>query len=75
MHWRLVPDPFLILLNSPKQSFHAKNSFKIRYFERGSSKSLRKVNFIFFLNPAPFNGKNYQKQKGPRTSDQLQSSN
>ena len=43
---------------------------KIRYFERGSSKSLKKVNFIIFLNPIPFNGQNYQKQKGPGTSDQ-----
>ena len=43
---------------------------KIRYFERGLSKSLKKVYFIFFLNPAPFNGQSYQKQKGSGTSDQ-----
>ena len=40
---------------------------KIRYFERGLSKSLKKVNFS---NPVPFNGQNSQKQKGPGTSDQ-----
>ena len=27
--------------------------------------------FIFFSNPVPFNKQNYQKQKGPGTSDQL----
>ena len=43
---------------------------KIRYFERGLSKSLKKVNFIFLSNPVPFNGQSYQKQKGPETSDQ-----
>ena len=42
---------------------------KIRYFERGLSKSLKKVNFIFFSNPVPFNGQSYLKQKGPGTSE------
>ena len=44
---------------------------KVRYFERGLSKSLKKVNFIIFLNSVSFNGKSYLKQKGPETSDQL----
>ena len=44
---------------------------KVRYFERGISKTLKKVNFIiFFLYPVPFNGQNYQEQKGPGTSSQ-----
>ena len=43
---------------------------KIRYFERGLSKSLKKVNFIFSFEPSPFNGQSYLKQKGPGTSDQ-----
>ena len=43
---------------------------KIRYFDRGLSKSLKKANFIFFSNLVLFNGPNYQKQKGPETSDQ-----
>ena len=43
---------------------------KVRYFERGLSKSLKKVNFFFF-NRVPFNGQNYQKQKVIGTSDQL----
>ena len=37
---------------------------KVRYFERGLST-------LFSLsNPVPFNRQNYQKQKGPGTSDQ-----
>ena len=43
---------------------------KIRYFERGLSKSLKKVNFIFSFEPSPFLWENYQKQKGPGISDQ-----
>ena len=43
---------------------------KIRYSERGLSKTLKKVIFIFFPNPIPFNVQSYQKQKGPGTSDQ-----
>ena len=27
MHQKLVPDPFFILVNNPKQLLHAKNSF------------------------------------------------
>ena len=44
---------------------------KVRYFERGLSKSLKKGNFIFLSNSVPFNSQNYQKQKGLGTSDQL----
>ena len=43
---------------------------KVRYFEKGLSKGLKKGNFIFLPNPVPFNRQNYQKQKGPGTSDQ-----
>ena len=42
----------------------------VRYFERGLSKSLKKVTSFFLPNPVPFNRQNYQKQKGPGTSDQ-----
>ena len=44
---------------------------KIDIFERGLSKSLKKVNFILFSNPVPFNGQSYKKQRGSGTSDQL----
>ena len=43
---------------------------RIRYFERGLSKSLKKVTSFFLSNPVPFNRQNYQKQKGPGTNDQ-----
>ena len=43
---------------------------KVRYFERGLSKSLKKVTSFFLSNPVPFNRQNYQKQKGTGTSDQ-----
>ena len=44
---------------------------KIRYLERGLSKTLYQIsNIVFPLNPVPFNGKSYQKRKGHETSDQ-----
>ena len=30
VHQKLAPDPFLILLNKPKQPIHASNSFKYK---------------------------------------------
>ena len=69
MNQKLVPDLSLT------QSSHCIQEIflKIRYFEmeRGSPKIFLKVNFIFSFNPVPFNGQNYQKQKGPGTSEQL----
>ena len=44
--------------------------FKIRYSERGLSESLKRVNFTFYLNPVPFNGQSYQKQKRSVTGNQ-----
>ena len=34
-------------------------------------KALKKVTLFFLLNPVPFNRRNYQKEKGTGTSDQL----
>ena len=34
-------------------------------------KTLKKLTLFFHLNPVPFNWQSYQKQKGPRTSEQL----
>ena len=42
---------------------------KIKYYERRLSKTFKKVNLFFLLNPVPVNGQSYQKQKGPGTSD------
>ena len=33
-------------------------------------KAFKKLILFFRLNPVPFNGQDYEKQKGPRTSDQ-----
>ena len=44
---------------------------KVRYFERGLSKTLKKSTVFFLPNPVLFNGQRYQKQKGPGTSSQL----
>ena len=54
----------LLLVNNPKHPLHAKISFKIIYFKRGLSKSLKVFifTFIFLLNPVPFNGQSYLKQ-------------
>ena len=32
MHQKLAADPFLILLNNPKKSLHARNYFKNKIF-------------------------------------------
>ena len=42
-----------------------------RYFERGLSKSLKKVTLFFLFNPVSFNGENCEKQEEPRTIDQF----
>ena len=54
----LVPDPFLILVN--------KDILKEDY-----QNALKKLTLFFLLNPVPFNGKSYQKQKEPGNNDQL----
>ena len=66
---KLVPDLFIILVNNPKQPLHAIFFLKVRYFETGLSKSLKKVNLFFISNAVPFNKQNYRKQKGPGSSD------
>ena len=43
---------------------------KVSYFERGLSKSPKKVTSFFLPNPIPFNRQNYRKQKRTGTSDQ-----
>ena len=61
----------LIFVNNPKHPLHAQFLLRLRYFERGLSKSLKKrSNLFFLLNRVPFNGQSYQKQKGLGTSDQ-----
>ena len=45
----------------------------VRYFERGLSKSLKRVTLFFLLNPVSFNRQNRKNQKEPGTRDQLSS--
>ena len=72
MHQKLAPVPFFNLVNNPKQPLHARNSFKNKIFLiEDYQKSFKKLTLFFLLNPVPFNGQCYQKQKGPGTSDQL----
>ena len=62
------PNPFLILVNNPKQLLHAINYFKNKMFwKRVIKRPLKKLTLYFLLNPVHFNG---QEQKGPETSDQ-----
>ena len=42
----------------------------VRYFERGLSKSLKRVTLFFLLNPVSFNRQNRKNQKEPGTRDQ-----
>ena len=46
--------PLYNLVNNLKQPLHAKIILKVKYFERGLSKSLKKGNFIFSFKPSPF---------------------
>ena len=50
---KTVPRPFFNFLSSPKQLLHTRN-LKIRYFERGLSRNLEKVNLIFPFAPTIF---------------------
>ena len=59
---KLVPDPFLILVNNPKQPMHARSSFKIKIFDY--QKALRNLTLFFLLNQVPFNGQKLSKTKG-----------
>ena len=68
-HHRLSPDPFLTLVNNPKQPLHARSSFL--KLKEHYQKALKKLISYFLSNPVPFNGQSYLKQKGPGTSDQL----
>ena len=53
MHQKLVPDlPFYV--NNPKHPHYMQEIILIRYFERGLSKNLKKINSISSFEPSPF---------------------
>ena len=70
MHQKLVPEPYLILLNNPKQPLHARSSFSNKIFSEDVQKALTKLTLFFLSNLVPFNTWSYQKQKGSGTSEQ-----
>ena len=41
VHQKLVLDPFLILVNNPKQPLHVKNSFKIKIYNKITQNPLK----------------------------------
>ena len=70
VHQTPVPDPFLILVNNPKQPLHTRNSFKNKILKEDYQKAFKKLTLFFLSNSVPFSEQSYQKQKGPGTSDQ-----
>ena len=60
MHQKITPDLFLILLNNPKQTLHAGNSFQIKEILKDDcQKALKKPTLFFLSNPVPFNEQSY----------------
>ena len=60
MHQKITPDLFLILLNNPKQTLHAGNSFQIKEILKDDCQKASKKPTLFFLsNPVPFNEQSY----------------
>ena len=69
---KLVLDPFLILVNKPKQPLNVRNYFKNKIILKDYIKRpLKKLTLFFLLNPVPFIEQSYEKQKEPGTSYQL----
>ena len=50
----LVPDPFLFWQRTQNSYCMQEIIFKMRYFERGLTKTFKKINFIFSFQPSPF---------------------
>ena len=51
-----------------KEHFYGK--FRQKMCTENYQKALENLTLFFLLNPVPFNGQDYEKQKGPETSDQ-----
>ena len=50
----VIPGPLLTLGSNLKNHCMQETLLKMRYFERGLSKSLKKINLIFSFEPSPF---------------------
>ena len=71
MQPKLVPDPFLILLNKTKQPLHERNYFKNKVFRKKIiKKPWKSWVCLFLLSPVPFNRQDCEKLKGPGRSYQ-----
>ena len=70
MHQKSVPDPFLILVKKKQDCNYMHKSLLKKDVLKDYQKISRKLTLYFLLNPVPFNGQDYNKQKGPGTSDQ-----
>ena len=65
MHQNLVPDPFFILVNNPKQSLHARNFFKNKIFWKGIIKNfLKSWLYFFFQTLCPLTDKVIKNKRG-----------
>ena len=59
VHQKLVPDPFLILVNKPK------NTYCIHYIlKKDYQKVLTKLTLLFLSNPSPLMDKNIKNKQG-----------
>ena len=70
MHQKLVPGPFLFVVNNRKQSLYAVIPSEWDILKEDYQKALKKLTLCIFSNPVPFNGQDYEKQKRPETGDQ-----
>ena len=66
MHQKLVPDPFLILLNSSKQTLRDMQEIllKIRNLKHGYQKALEKSFYFFFRIESLFMDKVIKNERG-----------
>ena len=48
------PRPLFYFGKQPNKPLHARNSFKNKIFWKGIIKNLKKVNFVFSVEPSPF---------------------
>ena len=66
------PKPVFNFGKYPKTAIACDKFFlKKDILKEDNQKALKKLTLFFISNPVPFNEQNYQKQEGPRISDQL----
>ena len=64
------PRPLFYFGKQPKTAIACRKLFKEEDILKGDyQRPLKRLTLCFLLNPVPFNGQSYRKQKGLRTSD------